>query len=670
MHTNLTVNDGNACTNDVCNTTTGATMHITIPPVSDGNACTIDVCNTVTGATDYFPYSLSVTATPSNILCYGGTACVTVTSLGGIGSITYSNGMSSNATGVFCGYAAGGPYNFIASDANGCSSPSNPVVITQPSKLEIDSIRSTPSGCVSNDGTATVYPSGGTGGYTYMWTPGGQTTNPAVGLGGGNYCVVVKDANNCASLPSCVTVGSSGSTLPAPGPVSGAMLVCVPQTGAAYSVPAVAGALSFTWTVPANATIASGQGTRAITVNFSSTFTGGFITVRDSNACGSSPITPILIGSVTGIPGRPVIIGSGIVCRPSTIVLCATSSNATSFNWTVNHGMTILAGTGTSCITINIPANYDGGGQAKVKGSNCKGLSRDEVKIDVKLSKPPTPTITGPLVVCVGSVVKFCASAESAISYNWTVDQGMTILAGTGTSCITVNIPANYNGNGKVKVRGVNCNGIGSEKSQDVKKTVPLVGTPQFCGSSSENSSVVCAPGKYVYKICLLANASCYTWTAPPGAIIDDKNGNTGNPLTVCSGNIDDVNVTFPAGFTSGAVTVRASNACGNSGTSTIAVTGHPCRISGEELVTAQSLNAYPNPTSGRLNVTFNSSGTEKYTFKVVDLLGKVLIREVNTAQDGSNLLELDLSSLANGMYLISIERDAALIETMRIVVE
>ena len=668
------VSDGNACTSDECNTLTGATSHTVIPPVSDGIACTADVCNTLTGATDHTPYTLSVTATPGTILCYGGTTCVTVTSSGGSGAITYSNGVSTNSTGIFCGYLAGGPYNFSATDANGCSSASNPVVITQPSKLVIDSITSTPSGCISNDGTATVYPSGGTGAYTFLWTPGGQTTNPAVGLGGGNYCVVVKDANNCASLPSCVTVGSSGSTLPAPGPISGPNGACRNQNGVQYCVAPVPGALSFTWTVPANATIASGQGTNCITVNFNGYYNGGFISVKDSNACGSSPLSFLNVSLLTSKPTKPVVTGTSlyqhdkaIVCKGGVYVYCATSLRATSFKWEVDHGLVILAGTGTSCITVQVPSNYDGGGKVKVRGVNCKGTG-DNKDVDLKLNKPQTPALTGPSPVCPGSTVVYCASAVSATSYNWVVDQGLIILAGTGTSCITVQVPANYNGSGKVKVRAVNCNGIGSEKSMDVKKTSPLVGVPQWYGSYNEQS--VCAPSTEKYKLQSLSNASCYTWTAPVGAVIKGNNGSTGNPLTLCTDNPHEVNITFPAGFTSGTVSVYASNACGNSGTATLAITGHPCRLMAEGPVVSESFNAYPNPTSGKLNVTFNASGTEKYTLKVVDLLGKVLISEVNTAQEGSNLLELDLSSLAKGMYLISIERDAAQIETMRIVVE
>ena len=47
-HTPVNTDDGNACTADACNTSTGAITH-TDTTVDDGNACTSDVCDTSTG---------------------------------------------------------------------------------------------------------------------------------------------------------------------------------------------------------------------------------------------------------------------------------------------------------------------------------------------------------------------------------------------------------------------------------------------------------------------------------------------------------------------------------------------------------------------------------------------------------------------------------------------
>ena len=356
------------------------------------------------------------------------------------------------------------------------------------------------------------------------------------------------------------------------------------------------------------------------------------------------------------------------------ITICATSTGATSFTWTVDHGLIILSGQGTSCITVQVPANYDGGGKVKVRGLNCKGHS-DDVQKDQKLSKPAAPAITGPTPVCKGSVVTYCASAPSATSYNWTVDHGMVILSGTGTSCITVQIPANYDGSGQVKVRGVNCNGIGSESSLSVKKTNAIVAAPVFCiqDGGDNQTTIICGGSTHEYEICMPGNVGdyiCLTWTGPAGSLIDGHPSPYIQCRTISSGDGNDVNIKFPVGFVSGNVTVSASNACGSTGTVSLAVSSTGCSARMDSNDGVSELSAYPNPTSGKLNVTFTAAGTEKYTLKVSDLLGNVLKSEVNTSQSGANLREVDLSGLAKGMYLISIERDAAQVQTMRIVVE
>ena len=255
-----------------------------------------------------------------------------------------------------------------------------------------------------------------------------------------------------------------------------------------------------------------------ITVNFDDHYAGGFVCVHDSNACGASPTTCKNVPLLTSKPSKPKITGFKKVCAPSTQTYCATSTQATSYNWVVDHGMIILSGQGTSCITVSIPSGYDNAGRVKVRGVSCKGTS-DEAKIDIRL-------------------------------------------------------------------------------------TTPLTSPPTFCiANSNDNHTSICVPSTDEYEICLLPNAECYTWTAPAGCVIHDRNGHAGNPLTVCSGNQNDVDIDFPSGFTSGNVTVSASNGCNSTGSSSLTVTGHPCRIAGGLSVEAAGLNAYPNPTTGKLNI-------------------------------------------------------------------
>ncbi|NDP19978.1 MAG: T9SS type A sorting domain-containing protein [Paludibacter sp.] len=73
-----------------------------------------------------------------------------------------------------------------------------------------------------------------------------------------------------------------------PGNISGQSSFLALENNATYSVLSISNATSYQWTVPANATIVSGQGTNTIIVNFIQGFVGGQITVQGVNTNGSS----------------------------------------------------------------------------------------------------------------------------------------------------------------------------------------------------------------------------------------------------------------------------------------------------------------------------------------------------------------------------------------------
>lgn len=60
--------------------------------------------------------------------------------------------------------------------------------------------------CAPNSGTVTTTPTGGVGPYSYVWQPGGQTTQTVTGLPPGSYTVTVTDATGCAVSMDTVVV--------------------------------------------------------------------------------------------------------------------------------------------------------------------------------------------------------------------------------------------------------------------------------------------------------------------------------------------------------------------------------------------------------------------------------------------------------------------------------
>ncbi|MFH1319933.1 MAG: FISUMP domain-containing protein [Bacteroidota bacterium] len=145
------------------------------------------------------------------------------------------------------------------------------------------------------DGTPQTYSISPVSGATsYTWTiPGdwtiisGQgTTSISVTVGSASGDICVTASNSCGTgTSSCmaITVYSTPNT---PGAITGLTAFTSGQTGVIYSITAVPQATSYTWTVPTGATVASGQGTTSITVDFGST--PGNVCIRSNNSCGSS----------------------------------------------------------------------------------------------------------------------------------------------------------------------------------------------------------------------------------------------------------------------------------------------------------------------------------------------------------------------------------------------
>lgn len=69
--------------------------------------------------------------------------------------------------------------------------------ITQPDSITITGVTTGDGGF--SDGEIDITVSGGTAGYTYLWSPNGEVTDDITGLVAGNYSVTVTDANSCTN---------------------------------------------------------------------------------------------------------------------------------------------------------------------------------------------------------------------------------------------------------------------------------------------------------------------------------------------------------------------------------------------------------------------------------------------------------------------------------------
>lgn len=168
--------------------------------VTDNNGCIIAQTSVIN---DVFcnTFNVGISAS-SDVSCYNGTdgsASVSVLS-GGTAPFNYSWSTAPVQTTSGASNLASGTYSVLVTDGLGCQDVTS-VTILQPTVITNTMTHVDVSTIGGNDGSATANPQGGTPGYTYAWTPGGQTTQTATnlssGVGGVVYQVDITDANLC-----------------------------------------------------------------------------------------------------------------------------------------------------------------------------------------------------------------------------------------------------------------------------------------------------------------------------------------------------------------------------------------------------------------------------------------------------------------------------------------
>jgi hypothetical protein len=112
---------------------------------------------------------------------------------------------SNGVTGLTNENVPAGSYTITVTDAIGCTA-STSVTVVSPTSLVISVVTTDESAVGANDGTAVALVSGGTPGYTYLWS-NGSTADSIGGLAPGLYTVTITDTNLC-------TVTASGQVDP------------------------------------------------------------------------------------------------------------------------------------------------------------------------------------------------------------------------------------------------------------------------------------------------------------------------------------------------------------------------------------------------------------------------------------------------------------------------
>lgn len=321
-------------------------------------------CSIVKTFTIIEPTALTVTPSQTNLLCNGavnGSASVIVT--GGTGAYSYSwlptGGTAATATGL-----SAGDYTVTIKDANLCVTTQN-FTITQPAAITA-TITTTDVSCNGgSNGSATVNATGGTGNYTYTWSPTGGSAATATGLAAGTYTVTITDENNC-SITENVSIAEP-SILEAT--IAQTDVTCIGSADATATVTATGGNGNYTYSwSPSGGTAATATGLSA----------GNYtVTITDAKGCFvTKPVTIVTTPDVTApvpdVVNLPAITSTcsvlasqipvptatdncaGIITATTTDPLSYTAVGTYTITWTYNDGH---GNTSFQNQTINVTAS-------------------------------------------------------------------------------------------------------------------------------------------------------------------------------------------------------------------------------------------------------------------------------------------------------------------------
>jgi len=274
---------------------------------------------------------------------------------------------------------------------------------------------------------------------------------------GGSYSGMTHYAVGVISL-QCTTPAQ-------PGTITGNSPVCQGSSNT-YSITAVTGATSYTWSLPSGWTGSST--TTSITTTAGST--GGTISVKANNTCGSSTARTKSV-TVNTVPAQPgTITGNSPVCQGSSNTYSITAvTGATSYTWSLPSGWT-----GSSTTTSITTTAGSTGGNISVTANNTCGASTARTKsVSVTLLPSQPGVISGDATVGQGSVNTYTISAVSgATSYTWTIPAGWS-GSSTSTSITTL---AGSSG-GTISVKANNSCGSGPSRTKTLT-VIPFQSMP------------------------------------------------------------------------------------------------------------------------------------------------------------------------------------------------
>lgn len=390
-------------------------------------------------------------------------------------------------------------------------------------------------------------------------------------------------------------------------------------------------------------------GTTPVTIDASGRVTSaaGYTTPWDNNGDG----TRDFMQRIPLITVQPV---SSNICAPSTgTTFSVVATGVTDYQWQENNGSGwanitnggIYSGATTANLVISSAVTIANDGYMyrvllSSSAYRCSPVISNDVTLRVFTGAPATPgTISGNATVCPSIITVYSITpVAQALSYNWTVPAGWTIISGATSSSVTVLTAAS--GSGIVTVTATNTCGTSPANSLSVSIASPV---PTFTATPDNPS---CQGSDLTYTT--QTGRSNYGWTFSGTQFVDYSiitgGGSTDNTVTLrwLTTGSKTATVNYTSGGCQGAtpasntITVNANliinnqpadppEMCAGTGSQSISITTTPAATAYQWEVSANSGASwsalsngapYSNVTTSTMTITSPSAALNGYQYR------------------------------------------------------
>ncbi len=594
--------------------------------------------------------------TGNTSVCAGASVTYSIAAVSGATSYTWTlpSGWTGTSTTTSISTVAGTIAGTISVTANSsCGSSVARTLAVGMSTLAVTVTGTNVSCHGSTNGSAAAVASGGTGPYTYSWSPSGGTAATASNLAPGTYTLTISDNTGCHRTSSvtiqdppvlAATAGNAQATCAGTGVVLGGNPSASGGTGAYTYLWDHASDLS-------SATVANPTATPATSTTY---------TLRVTDAKGCTATSTVLVSVTTSLSQPNSITGNAAVCSGTSVTYSiAVVPGATSYTWTLPTGwsgnststsISVIAGTtsGNISVTANSSCGVSPVRTLAVTASNvsitssstnvsCHGASNGSATVNASggigtfnYSWSPSggSTATANNIAAGTYIVTISDNSNCTYAQTFNITEPDALLAYAGDSLFTCpgtgivlgGSPTVTGGTGPYSYQWNNPSDLSSDTvsnptanpSVSTNYTL-LVSDANGCTSSSTaivtlnaNMSLaqpdviagdisVCSGDSVNYSIPPVSGATSYTWTLPSGW--------TGTSSTT--------SIMVIAGAASGNISVRADNNCTNSPVRNLAVSSSNVSIA----ASSTNISCYGLTDGSATSIASGGAGTFNYSW-------------------------------------------------------